>query len=153
MADKISIEKASKFTPLPNMKSWFMMDARRMMTSLTGSLSGMNCRFIVDQDIRSSELFDVFYSDYFLSAVEKAVLDTYPQAKGHVVKLKFSGETGLNVSQRELLADQSVGVFIFCMRSGKLVATVPKNKLRHVALQFLTSDTYKSADDSKCAKL
>ena len=136
----ISYENAKKFTPSINTKSYFMMDARRCMTSLTGSFDNTDCIFMVDHDMKNStELFDVFYSDYFLSVIYDTMRLVYPQDTLRF--LRFSPKTGLTQEQRDLLSDQSVAIFGFSKTTGKLLVVVPKAILRRVALQFLELNT------------
>lgn len=151
----MSYERSKMFNHPPNMTSLYMADARRLMTRLSGSFNGMDSVFMVDQDHNGgTELYDVFYSKHFLSAVEKAVLDEYPQCNNKSLNLQFSpGATGLSISQRECLADQSVSVFMFSKHPGELIGVVSKNKLRHTALQFLTADAYSLLLSNEHSKL
>jgi hypothetical protein len=128
--------KAEEFKPPVKMKSWIMTGAgARTMTSLVGSFMGSPAQFVVDQDVRCVELFELFYSEHFLSAVTQAVNEAYP--KSGKLALQFSPKMGLEGAHDDTLADQTVGVFVFCQRTRKLVGAVHKNALRLIAQAFL----------------
>jgi hypothetical protein len=130
--------KAEAFDPPDNMKSRFMGPRCRVMTSCCGSFMGTPATFIVDQDMRTGvELWEVFYSDHFLSALTQAVHEAYP-GSGNLA-LQFSAKTGVAGTHDEIFTDCTVGVFVFCRQTRELLGTVGINALRRTARAFLAS--------------
>jgi hypothetical protein len=128
--------KAEASDPPADKKSQINGTALRQMTSCSGSFTGTPATFHVD--LRASvELWEMLFSDDFLSAVTQAVHEAYPDSGN--LDLQFSLGTGWGGAPDELFTDCTVGVFVVCKQTRKLLGTVGKNALRRTARSVLES--------------
>jgi hypothetical protein len=119
-------------------RRWMMGDrtVSRVMTSLTGSFMGSPAAFLVDvYPHQYVELHELFNSDHFLSAVAQVVLEAYPESGDLALQFVHSVGKGW----RRAIRDETVGVFVFCKQTRKLIGTVGINALRRTARAFLAS--------------
>jgi len=136
----ISYANTKKFIPSIDTNLRCIVESRRLMTSLAGSFDDSDCIFVVSHDSKgNTALFDLFCSNHILSVVYDTMRLVYHQSTLRL--LRVSPKPELTQEQRDLLADRSVAIFVFCETTGKLLVAVSKATMRRIALQFLELNT------------